>query len=193
MRSCCRGGEVISYYCFFPRAASNFGDEGWLYKASIQELLAPYPDLDPELRRHLEVSEDISPWRMWVHQPYPYWTKGRVVLMGDAAHPMLPHQSQGACQAIEDAAALGIVFSKKYFSGNIEKAMLLYENMRRDRATKVQEASVWARENLNERIGFSDTTSNIIGNVENRDNKLTTEYVNRYDMWADAERRVEFV
>jgi salicylate hydroxylase len=161
-----------------------------LYKASVEELLSPYPDLDPELRRHLEVSEDISPWRLWVHQPYPYWVKGRVALMGDAAHPMLPHQSQGACQALEDAAALGIVLSKKYFSGSVENALMFYENIRRERVAKVQEASM--RENLNDRVGFSEITNNKTDEAE-RENNLTSEELFGYDMWADVESKPKIV
>lgn len=66
---------------------------------------------------------------------------------------MMPDQSQGACQAIEDAAALGLVFSKKHFLGDIREALEVYEQVRKPRATKVQAASARARENINERIG----------------------------------------
>lgn len=66
---------------------------------------------------------------------------------------MMPDQSQGACQAIEDAAALGIVFSKEHFRGDIREALEVYEQVRKPRATKVQSASARARENINERIG----------------------------------------
>lgn len=66
---------------------------------------------------------------------------------------MMPDQSQGACQAIEDAAALGIVFSKEHFRGNTREALEVYEQVRKPRATRVQSASARARENINERIG----------------------------------------
>ena len=65
----------------------------------------------------------------------------------------MPDQSQGACQAIEDAAALGLVFSKDHFNGNINEALAVFEQVRKPRATKVQAASARARENINERIG----------------------------------------
>lgn len=65
----------------------------------------------------------------------------------------MPDQSQGACQAIEDAGALGLVFSKEYFNGNIRKALEIYETVRKPRGTKVQAASARARMNINERIG----------------------------------------
>ena len=66
---------------------------------------------------------------------------------------MMPHQSQGACMAIEDAAALGILFSQKYFDGNVSKALATYQDIRLPRVTKVQGASAKAAYNINERIG----------------------------------------
>jgi salicylate hydroxylase len=67
---------------------------------------------------------------------------------------MMPDQSQGACQSIEDSAAIGEVFSRSNFNGDIREALAVYEEVRKPRATKVQSASARARENINERIGM---------------------------------------
>ena len=69
---------------------------------------------------------------------------------------MMPHQSQGACMAIEDAAALGIIFSPKYFQGSISEALEVYETIRLPRVTKVQSSAQKAATNINERIGESN-------------------------------------
>jgi len=66
---------------------------------------------------------------------------------------MMPHQSQGACMAIEDAAALGILFSPAYFGGDVADTLQVYQEVRLPRATKVQGASAKAAYNINERIG----------------------------------------
>jgi len=66
---------------------------------------------------------------------------------------MMPDQSQGACMAIEDAAAIGIIFSEKHFNGDVKEALQVYEQVRKPRATRVQAAAAKARENINERIG----------------------------------------
>ena len=66
---------------------------------------------------------------------------------------MMPHQSQGACMAIEDAAALGILFNKDYFKGDIQESLAIYEKVRLPRATKVQSSAAKAAYNINERIG----------------------------------------
>jgi salicylate hydroxylase len=66
---------------------------------------------------------------------------------------MMPHQSQGACMAIEDAAALGILFSKKYFNGDVAESLSIYNTVRLPRVTRVQAAAARAAYNINERIG----------------------------------------
>ena len=149
----CNSGSLLSYYCFFPRAKGDYAEQKWDADAPVEDLLAPYPDLDSQVFKHLEIGKEIRPWRLWVHDPYPYWSKGVVCVLGDAAHPMMPDQSQGACMAMEDAACLGIIFSPKYYKGDVREALELYERVRKPRATKVQEAAARARENIHERIG----------------------------------------
>jgi salicylate hydroxylase len=175
----CREGEIHSFYCFFPTELSDHGGEGWNYEASVEQLLAPFQNLDKELLALFKNSSDIKPWRLFVHQPYDRWHVGRSCVLGDAAHPMMPDQSQGACQAIEDAAALGIIFSKKYhFTKDVNKGLQLYEQVRKPRATRVQEASARARENITERIGFSSNVTNPLYKVVDEKKKLTIEEMN---------------
>jgi salicylate hydroxylase len=61
--------------------------------------------------------------------------------------------------AIEDAAALGILFSKRYFNGDVKQALSVYDKVRLPRATRVQAAAAKAAYNINERIGTSLDTS----------------------------------
>jgi salicylate hydroxylase len=177
----CRGGEINSFYCFFPTDKSDHASEGWNHEASVEQLLAPFPDLDPRLLALFKHARDIGPWRLFVHEPYPHWTAGRTCLLGDAAHPMLPDQSQGACQAIEDAAALGLIFSRQYtYTADVAAGLRLYEQIRKPRATKVQAASARAREDINERIGFSSHKIGYKAAVAS--GKLTIDEMNLYDM-----------
>ena len=177
----CRNGEINSFYCFFPTNKSDHAGEGWNHAASVEELLAPFPDLDPRLLALFRNSRDIGPWRLFVHEPYEWWTSGRTCLLGDAAHPMLPDQSQGACQAIEDAAALGLVFSRDYtYTSDVAEGLRLYERIRKPRATKVQQASARAREDINERIGFSSQKIGYKAAVAS--GRLTIDEMNLYDM-----------
>ena len=153
--SACHNNEVISCYCFYPAALNGLDKDGWNISATPQELCDTFPDLDPRIRTLFMNAEDIKMWQLYIHDEYPYWVTKRVALLGDAAHPMLPDQSQGFCQAIEDAAVLGELFSEEHFSGDVEMTLRLYEEVRKPRATKVQTASARARTDLNERIGWS--------------------------------------
>ncbi|KAJ6078758.1 hypothetical protein N7467_008511 [Penicillium canescens] len=175
----CRGGKLLSYYCFFPREKGDYVDHCWGEPdRPVEELLAPYPQLDAQVRGHLALGKEIQPWRLWMHDPYPYIARNMVCLLGDAAHPMMPHQSQAACMAIEDAAALGILFSKKIFTGDIFESLSTYESVRLPRATKVQAAAARASQNINERIGFSSNIDNPVYVVKSEQGKLTIEEMN---------------
>ncbi|KAM3086321.1 hypothetical protein ACMFMG_000457 [Clarireedia jacksonii] len=190
----CRDGEIHSFYCFFPTAESEHAGEGWNHTLTVDDILKPFPDLDPELLALFKNSTDVKPWRLFVHQPYSHWQVGTTCILGDAAHPMLPDQSQGACQAIEDAAALGIIFGNEFEFANskesVSEGLKLYEQIRKPRASRVQEASARARVNINERIGFSSNTHNPNYKVSDEKKKLTIEEMNEYDMFAHIEEKV---
>ncbi|KAK0661273.1 6-hydroxynicotinate 3-monooxygenase [Lasiodiplodia hormozganensis] len=187
----CNGGKLLSYYCFFPRDKGDYTNQAWgVEDRPVEELLAPYPQLDEQVKAHLAIGKDIQPWRLWMHDPYPYIAKGTVCLLGDAGHPMMPHQSQGACMAIEDAAALGILFSPKYFSGDVAEMLSIYDEVRLPRATRVQSAAAKAAYNINERIGFSSNTSIGTYKVEDEKAKLTIEEMNAYDMYKDIDETI---
>lgn len=98
----CSNGDVVSCYCFYPASHNNVRDDGWSISASPQELVDTFPDLDPRMKTLMLNAEDIKMWRcetgipnqrglctnkilqVYKHQPYPYWVKGKVCLLGDA-------------------------------------------------------------------------------------------------------------
>lgn len=175
----CNGGKLLSYYCFFEREKGDAVSQAWgAEDRPVSELLDHYPELDRQVFGHLGIGKEIQPWRLWIHEPYPYLNKQRVCLLGDAGHPMMPHQSQGACMAIEDAAALGILFSPEYFDGNVEQALAVYTNVRLPRATRVQSSAAKAAYNINERIGFSNNRDLPFYKVEDESKVLTIEEMN---------------
>lgn len=140
----CRSGEILSFYLFMPQHMSPQRKEGFRFEeVDVEEIAKPFRDagLDKRVVDLIEHSFDRMPWRLYLHEEYPYWSKGVATLTGDAAHPMLPNQSQGAVQAIEDAAALAIIFSKDHgYTNNIPAGLKLYEKVRKPRATRVQAA-----------------------------------------------------
>ena len=98
-----RRGELYNLVAVFH---SDHYEEGWNAEGSKDLLWQHFKGLRPEVLRLLE---RIETWRMWVlcdREPVKDWSKGRVTLLGDAAHPMLQYLAQGACMATEDAVVL---------------------------------------------------------------------------------------
>ena len=92
--------------------------------------------------------------------------------------------------AIEDAAALGEIFSRKYgFTADVKAGLEMYQAIRKPRATRVQNASTRATENLNERIGFSSLSAPE-AKLAAAENKLTVDEMNLYDMKAHIANEV---
>ncbi|MBF2057979.1 MAG: FAD-dependent monooxygenase [Cyanobacterium sp. T60_A2020_053] len=117
-------------------------EEGWALEADKQEIIARFGNksalLDDILTDLLNTSEKCYKWGLFTHQPLPFWSKGKITLLGDASHPMLPFQAQGAGMAIEDAYCLAHFISEEK---NIEIAFCKYQQLRQERATKVQQTS----------------------------------------------------
>ncbi|TIC91646.1 6-hydroxynicotinate 3-monooxygenase [Colletotrichum higginsianum] len=83
-------------------------------------------------------AEDLKLWQLAYRGPIRQWTSGKAILIGDAAHPMLPHQGQGANQAIEDAGALGVFLANVKDRNEVPRRLESVQNIRRDRAGAMQ-------------------------------------------------------
>lgn len=84
--SSCNGGSLLSYYCFFPREKGDFASQNWNAESTVEELVAPYPDLDSQVLNHLKIGVEVRPWRLWVHEPYAWWKRDVACIMGDETH-----------------------------------------------------------------------------------------------------------
>lgn len=115
---------------------SNRYEEGWNSFGDVAELNERFQNQQPQVHKLLG---KIEAWRMWVlcdREPVANWTKGRVVLLGDAAHPMLQYLAQGACMAIEDAVCLADKLAQSISDPN--RAFLAYQSERYLRTARVQ-------------------------------------------------------
>lgn len=178
------GNSLICCYCFYPVTNNEVRADGWNFSATQEQLIETFATIEPRMKQVFSRAEDIKMWRLYDHKPYPYWVKGKVALLGDAAHPMMPDQSQGAVSAFEDAAALGLILAAQNLEGvKVENALKRYEELRKGRATMLQAASLRARLDLKERIGWSSNETNKTGN-------LTIEEVAGYKMEEDLARRI---
>ena len=100
-------------------------------------------DLHPRINELLAQVQVTFRWALYDREPLPLWTRERLSLLGDAAHPMLPHLGQGANQSIEDGMALATIL-KDADRNTARLALLAYERLRRERVAEVQRG---AREN----------------------------------------------
>src|SRR5439155_13151632 len=95
-----RSGELINYVGFVPADAEM--KESWSAPGDPDELRREFCGWDPSIGTLLNQVEKTFRWALYDREPLPTWTRGRLTLLGDAAHPMLPHLGQGANQSIED-------------------------------------------------------------------------------------------
>ncbi|HEU5276410.1 MAG TPA: FAD-dependent monooxygenase [Xanthobacteraceae bacterium] len=81
-------------------------DEGWSTRGDPEEMRASFPNPEPRLAKLLSLVTECSKWGLFTRPLTQNWGRGRIELIGDAAHAMLPNAGQGACQAFEDAYVL---------------------------------------------------------------------------------------
>ncbi len=113
--------------------------ESWTDKGSVADVLARYEGWHPIVRGLIGAFPETFIWALHDRPELPHWTKGRVALLGDACHPMLPMMAQGAAQSIEDGAALASLL--RAMPDDVPGALQRYEAVRKPRATRLQEAS----------------------------------------------------
>jgi salicylate hydroxylase len=107
----------------------------WSQTGDTNEIQARFTPWHEDARTLIGAAREWRKWPLVDLDPLSEWTAGRVALMGDAAHPMLPFMAQGAAQAIEDAAMLGAILSPQ---SPIEPCLAAYAAARRPRANRVQ-------------------------------------------------------
>jgi salicylate hydroxylase len=128
-----RGEELINVVCHYDDA--SYRHESWIAECSREEVLERYAGWHESLLRLFAASQTWYKWALYDRDPIPQWTRGRVTVLGDAAHPMLPYLGQGACQAIEDGAVLATALSAE--ASDPVTGLARYERTRRPRASRV--------------------------------------------------------
>jgi salicylate hydroxylase len=130
-----RHGEMVNYVGFVPTDEEM--KESWSAPGDPDVLRREFEGWDPRIATVLTEVDRTFRWALYDREPLPTWSKGRLTLLGDAAHPMLPHLGQGANQGIEDGMALATILSLVDHAA-VPAALAAYERLRRERVAEVQ-------------------------------------------------------
>jgi 2-polyprenyl-6-methoxyphenol hydroxylase-like FAD-dependent oxidoreductase len=153
-----RDKSEIYFVTSVPEPAEWLTRESWSAKGDVRELRAAYEGFHDDVRAVLEACPDCHKWAILEREPLARWSEGRVVLLGDACHPMTPYMAQGAATAIEDAAVLARALAA-VDGEDIEGAFRRYEAHRKPRTSRIQaisSANTWMK-------GGDDDTSWLYG------------------------------
>jgi len=123
--------------------ATEVRRESWTESGDIGEMLDSFAGSEPTVQHMLEQVDSSFITGMYYRDPIEHWTTGRITLLGDAAHAMVPYLAQGACQSIEDAWVLATCLHRHGASG-VEAALLDYERRRQPRTTRIQAGARFA-------------------------------------------------
>ena len=167
-----RAGQLLNYVGFVPSDPSV--RESWSAPGDPAALAAAFAGWDPVTG---EIIAAVSGpggtgfrWAMYDRAPLPRWTNGRLTLLGDAAHPMLPHLAQGVNQAVEDAVVLATLLGACAGPPGVPRALAAYQDLRLDRTARVQLGS------RRTGAGYDSSASQL----------TDRRWIYDYDAWAEA-------
>lgn len=131
------GGRMMNVVCVVERG--DWTQESWTDRGEVADVLARYEGWHPMVRGLIAAFPETYIWALHDRDELPRWSDGRVTLLGDACHPMLPMMAQGAAQAIEDGAALASLLAAT--PDDVPGALKRYETVRKPRASRLQALS----------------------------------------------------
>jgi salicylate hydroxylase len=130
------GGRLVNFVAVLER--DSWTRESWTERGEVGEAVAPFAGWHPQVRGILGGVDEVYIWALFDRAPLPRWSRGRVTLLGDACHAMLPFMAQGAAQAIEDGATLAACLSRRR---DVPVRLRDYERLRAPRAARMQALS----------------------------------------------------
>lgn len=128
-----RRGELMNFSSVVEN--QEWKTESWSSPSTVEAYLADYPGWHEDVQTYIRAIPQPFRWALLSRRPLDNWTMGRVTLLGDAAHPMLPFLASGAAMAIEDAYILARALEA--YSDDHAKALQVYQEARIPRTTRV--------------------------------------------------------
>ena len=161
----CRQGQLLNCAGIYPPGLEEDAgtDASWHNAGSVSQLIYTFRGFGEELLEICRMAEDVKLWSLASRDPAPTFVKGKLALIGDAAHPMLPHQGQGAAQAFEDAAALAGVLTADTTPDKLSHRLELYNRLRYSHSVTVM---MMSRTNDERRAEMLDELRRYVPNAE---------------------------
>ena len=138
------GRNIVSYWVrkdlysvLASVPATEVSRESWTQSGDVAQLRRAFAGSEPTVQKMLEAVDSTFITGMYHRDPIEHWSAGRIGLLGDAAHAMVPYLAQGACQSIEDAWVLATCL-KNHGPAGVQDALLEYERRRQPRTTRIQ-------------------------------------------------------
>jgi len=129
-----QNGRLVNFVCLIDQ--NDWTQESWTEPGDVAAARAAYAGWHDQVRSIISAADEIFIWGLFDRAPLLRWSAGRVTLLGDACHPMLPFMAQGAAQAIEDAATLAAVLAESGL--DTPQALRRYESLRLLRTARIQ-------------------------------------------------------
>jgi salicylate hydroxylase len=170
-----RAGRMVTFVAVINDP--NWTIESWSTCDDVAAVAAAFAGWESTVQHIIAAVAQAGRWALYDREPLERWSTERVTLLGDAAHPMLPHHGQGANQAIEDAVALAICLAEVP-AVTVGAALRRYEATRRPHATRVQLGSR-GNGSLRLRPGDSGRSGAVQSMVED------VSWIQRYDVDRD--------
>jgi salicylate hydroxylase/6-hydroxynicotinate 3-monooxygenase len=140
-----RSRDEVYFVTSVPEPVDWMTPESWSATGDMDELRAAYVGFHDDVQAVLSACPACHKWAILERDPLPRWSDGRVVLIGDACHPMTPYMAQGGATAIEDAVVLARCLQE---AGSFESGFASFEAHRKPRTSKIQSissANTWLR------------------------------------------------
>jgi salicylate hydroxylase len=131
------GGDLVNVVGIVPE---EWHTESWTARGAVPDFAAAFAGFHRPVPELIDAVEETYKFAIYDRPPLPEWTSGRISLLGDACHPMVPFMAQGAAMAVEDAAILGRVMAGAG-PGDVPGALLRYGHIRQQRTSRMQEGS----------------------------------------------------
>jgi salicylate hydroxylase len=117
-------------------SCKEWNDEKWVVTTSKEEMVADFAEWGDHVQKIIHAMQKPDIWALFMHPPCNTYTKGRVCLLGDAAHATTPHQGAGAGMCIEDSLIMANLIKEANNVDELQRAFSAFDQVRRERTQK---------------------------------------------------------